>query len=266
MTPVVSAIHVYPVKSLGGISPGRAWLGASGFRFDRGWMAAKPDGTFLTQRSHPQMALVQTTIEDDRLVLSSFGLEDHTVPESNADMRRFNTEVWGDRVNALDTGDLSAEWLSQAIGEPCRLLVFPQNEIRLCDQTVARPGDHTRFADGFPLLVVSQASLDDLNSRLATPVAMNRFRPNLVVSGSEPYEEDRWQRISINGIRMRLLEPCARCSVPTVDPETGNLAGPEPIHTLSQYRQRDGEVFFGVNAAADGEGEISVGDRLTVDP
>jgi len=227
-------------------------------------MAVKSDGSFLTQRIHPQMALVKTRIADGQLIMDCFGMDPHTVAPTVADMDRLNVEVWGDKVDALDVGDATAEWLSQAIGEPCRLVAFSVSAFRQCNPALSKPGDHTKFADAFPLLVVSEASLQDLNSRLLEPVTMDRFRPNIVVSGCEAYAEDRWTSISINGIPLRVVDACARCSVPTINPVNGTISGPEPIHTLSTYRQRHGEIYFGVNVTPDGEGNISLGDEVTV--
>lgn len=260
MTITVSAINIYPVKSLGGITLDKAHMDYAGLDHDRAWMVVKPDGQFITQRTHPQMALIHTSFQDGQLVLSSFGMDSHTVALANAGMDRIKTEVWGDQVHAIDTGDDSAKWLGQALGEQCRLVYFPSNEVRQCDPQKSRNGDHTRFADGFPLLLLSEASLADLNSRLELPVGMDRFRPNIVIHGCTAFAEDEWQKIEINGLPLRIVGGCPRCSVPTVDQTIGVLCGPEPIHTLSKYRERDGEVFFGVNAVPDRVGTISVGD------
>lgn len=260
----VAALNSYPVKSLAGIDHQTVHLGLPGFDHDRQWMVVSPDGRFLTQRTHPQMAMVETAVENGQLVLNSFGLDAHLVPASHAGMARLPTEVWGDAVQALDVGDDTATWLSQAIDEECRLVEFPSNETRHCKGERSLEQDHTRFADGFPILIISEASLGDLNSRLTDPVEMKRFRPNLVVSGCDAFAEDGWNSIAIGGISIRIIEGCARCSVPTVDPETGVLRGPEPIHTLSSYRERDDGVYFGVDAAPDQEGIISVGDEVVV--
>ncbi len=262
MTITVTALHIYPVKSLGSITVESARVLRTGIQHDRNWMVVKPDGTFLTQRTHPQMALVETHIENNGLVLSSFGMDSLQVPAPSADAPRIKTDVWGDEVSAIDTGDAAADWLSQAIGESCRLTTFPDSEPRFCDPSVARKDDHTKFADAYPLLVISEASLEDLNSRLATPVTMDRFRPNIVVSGCEAFAEDTWKGMEINGARFRMLDRCARCSVPTIDPALGALSGPEPIHTLNSYRSEDDEVYFGMNAASDGESLLSVGDTV----
>lgn len=271
----VAQLYTYPVKSLAGFSLDTAELTFSGFQFDRQWMVVKPDGMFMTQRTHPQMALVNTHLDDNKLILSSFGMEDLAVDkiDENGD-NRLTTDVWGSGINGLVHNQTTNEWLSDAIGEECKLLSFPKAEKRQCDLKYASEGDHTLFADGFPLLVVSQESLDDLNSRLSSAVGMDRFRPNIVVQGCDPFAEDDWKNIEVNpennndqssGIVLRSVKACERCSVPTVHPKTGALAGPEPIHTLSSYRRKeDGEVYFGMSMVPESGGLIGVGDSVSV--
>lgn len=264
MTITISELNIYPVKSLRGISLQTSPMELSGLRHDRRWMVVTPAGDMLTQRTHPQMALVETAIEDDRLVLETFGMAPLRVPPADAAMRRIRSSVFGSEVTGIDVGDETADWLSQAIGEPCRLVAFPGSDVRPCDPAVSRQGDHTLYADGFPLLVLGQSSLDDLNARLTRAVTMQRFRPNIVVVGSEAFAEDRWREVTAGDIPLRMVQACARCSLPTVDPEAGTLAGPELIRTLSGYRERDGEIYFGVNATPDRQGMLSVGDPVVV--
>ncbi len=259
---VLSEIHVYPVKSLAGIALERCALEPMGLRHDRRWMVVDRGGNFLTQRTLPQMALVQPKLAGDRLTLSTFGMEDHEVPHAQGPV--MEVRIWKDTVRALHVDEETDRWLSQAIGETCRLVWFPAEAVRRCDPAYAGPSDHTGFADGFPLLLVSEASLEDLNRRLERPVEMRRFRPNLVVRGCEPYAEDTWRRIRIGDIGIRLVKPCSRCPVPTVDPETGTFAGPEPLKTLATYRERNGKVFFGQNAVPEGEGTVRLGDCVTI--
>ncbi len=264
MTVTISTINLYPVKSLGGSKINQGQLLFSGFSHDREWMLVKPDNSFMTLRSHPQMAMVQAIVEDEQLLLKSFGMETHSVPATNASMKKISTAVFGNSVQGNDVGDETAEWISQAIGDDCRLVAFAQDQVRQCDPEVSKQGDHTKFADAFPLLIVSEESLQDLNNRLDNPVTMDRFRPNIVVRGCEPFGEDNWRSIRINDLPLRVVAACARCSVPTVDPATGVMSGPEPIHTLSSFRQRDNEIYFGVNAIPDREGSIIVGDKIEI--
>ena len=262
----ISEIHIYPIKSLAGFSLDSAQLNATGFEFDRQWMVTKPDGEFMTQRNYPQMALVETKVDNDALTLSSFGMEPHIVaPVEKDNCNRISTQVWGDPVQALEHDVQTNGWLSQAIGVDCKLVSFPDDEIRQCDLALSKVGEHTLFADAFPLLLLSQGSLDDLNARLENPVGMDRFRPNIVVSGCEPLAEDNWKNIMVGDVRLRVTQACARCSVPTVNQQTGVLSGPEPIHTLSSYRQRgDGEVYFGINLVPETTGLVRTGDRVSI--
>ncbi len=228
-------------------------------------MVVDNQNRFLTQRTHPQMSLVETDMRNGQLILSSFGMEEHVVPKVSLGMKTIATRVFNDPVNAIELDIATNEWISQALDTPCKLVCFPENETRLCKPDVARPGDHTKFADAFPLLIISQASLDDLNSKLVVPVGMDRFRPNLVIRGCEAFAEDQWESIQINGTNIRMLQTCSRCSVPTVDQKTGMLSGPEPIQTLSTYRQWDDEIYFGSNYTAEIETILSVGDLVNID-
>ena len=260
----ISELFVYPVKSLAGVSVDSMTLLKSGPEFDRAWMVTDPSGNMMTQREHPQMSLIQTEIKDGQLLLSTFGMDDWTVPGDQNDLDVVRTNVWGDSIKAEILDAQTNDWLSQAIGESCQLIRFAEDEKRACDPDLSFRGDHTFFADAFPLLILSQASLDHLNSKLENPVGMNRFRPNIVVSGCNAHDEDHWQNMHIHDTRIRIVDACARCSVPTVDPEMGVLSGPEPIHTLSSYRERDGEVFFGMNGIPDNQVQIQLGDTVTI--
>jgi hypothetical protein len=164
---------------------------------------------------------------------------------------------------ARDAGDEAAEWLGRFLGTSCRLVCLPDDRVRAVDPEFARPGDQVGFADGFPFLVIARASLDDLNARLPEPLSMVRFRPNLVIGGATPYAEDGWRRIRVGALELRLVKPCSRCTVPTVDPATGER-GPEPLRTLTGYRRRGNKVYFGQNAVHDGIGELAVGDPVEV--
>ncbi|MDA7969104.1 MAG: MOSC domain-containing protein, partial [Gammaproteobacteria bacterium] len=262
--PAIAELNIYPVKSLTGYAAAECELTRAGLRHDRRWMVVRADGEFLTQRTHPQMALLQTEIRGGQLVLSGFGMDEHVVPAADDGMPRLKSRVWRDSVDAVELGVETAGWLSQALGEECKLVAFPGDRTRQCDRQYAREGEHTHFADGFPLLILSRASLENLNAKLSEPVGMERFRANIVVDGCEPHAEDAWTRMRANGAEIRLVKQCARCSVPTVDPQTGILAGPEPIHTLSTYRDRGGEVLFGMNAVVEREGALRVGDEVEV--
>jgi len=262
----LSELYIYPVKSLGGIALERWRLDAFGLYLDRRWMVVDREGSFLTQRQYPQMALVRPELAagGTGLLLRHPQLGAFEVPKADPRAPRITVTVWNDRVEAVPVGEEADRWLSEAIGVDCRLVWFPDDGERQVDLRYARRGERTAFSDGFPLLLISRASLDDLNRRLAQPLPMRRFRPNLVVSGSEPYAEDRWQRIVIGAIPMRMVKPCSRCVITTVDPETGRRTGQEPLATLATYRRRGNKVYFGQNLIHEAEGELAVGMTVRV--
>ena len=171
--------------------------------------------------------------------------------------------VWSDNCNACYAGIDAERWLTEFLGTACSLVYFPDNEIRLVDQTFAGEGDRTAFSDGFPVLLLSQASLDDLNERLVSSIPMARFRPNIVVSGCVPYAEDDWQQLEIGDFNMRIVKPCSRCVIPGIDIETAERTG-EPTKTLSQYRRKDNKIMFGQNAVLDGQGILKTGMSVKV--
>ena len=255
---VLSQLYCYPVKSLAGTALSQSLLEPFGLQHDRRWMVVdERSGDFISQRTHPRMALIQVEHCQQRIVLREAG--GHTLQVTLPDDKRLRqVTVWGDQCQSWDAGDEAARWLSELLQTECRLVYFPDNEIRQVDPNYAEPGDKTAFSDGFPLLLISQGSLDDLNSRLAEPVEMMRFRPNLVVSGCEPFAEDNWKKIRIGEIILRIVKPCSRCNMPNVNLQTGQREK-EPMRTLSQYRRRDNQVFFGQNVIAEGVGEITVG-------
>ncbi len=185
-------------------------------------------------------------------------MQDHQVPAVSTDNASMQVEIWNERVNALHISEETDAWLTQAIDAPCRLVYIADDEIRQCDPEYADEGDHTGFADGFPLLLISQASLDDLNGRLQQSLPMKRFRPNLVVSGCSPYAEDSWDQIRIGDITLRVVKPCSRCVITTVDPETGVKGQGEPLRTLAGYRMRDNKIYFGQNLIHQQQGVLSV--------
>jgi uncharacterized protein YcbX len=252
----------YPVKSLAGEPCTGLPIQARGPLWDRHWMLVAADGRFLTQRQLPAMALLRAVIDDTGLQLRSPD-GDSIMVARDATGEPLQVQVWGDSVAALAPDPLADAWLSQRLGQPCRLVCQPDDGVRPVDPHYGMPEDQVGFADGFPLLLISQASLDDLNHRLDCPVEMRRFRPNLVVAGCEPYEEDRWRRIRIGDLSFRVVKPCSRCPIPTIDPETGER-GVEPLRTLMGYRRRDNKVYFGQNLIHDGCGELAEGMKVEV--
>jgi len=233
----LAGLFVYPVKSCRGIGLDAATLTDAGLERDREWMIVTPDGRFLTQREEPRLACIATRLESDALWLCAPGAAPLEVP-----FRRVGTAtevvVWRDRCRAHDEGAAAARWLEEFLGRSLRLVRFDDTHRRRSDG--AWTGDtpaFARFADGFAMLAISRASLDDLNARLNKPLPMNRFRPNLVLDGLLPYGEDGLAEFGAgDDIRLRAVKPCTRCVITTTDQDTGKVDGVEPLATLKTYR------------------------------
>lgn len=253
----LASLRIYPVKSCGGLSPAEWPVDAFGFRSDRRWMVVDLAGRFLTQREEPRLALIRPALETGGLVLRAPGMPELRLPLVPATRERVTVQVWRDATEGVPVSAGAAQWLSRYLGSPVRLVWMPDDVLRPTDPRYAE-GYRVSFADGFGFLVISEASLTDLNRRLDTPLPMNRFRPNLVVSGSEPFAEDDWRRIRIGGLELRLVKPCGRCVVTTTDQETAER-GREPLRTLATFRERDGKLMFGMNAVHRGTGPLAMG-------
>ncbi|MBK6470895.1 MAG: MOSC N-terminal beta barrel domain-containing protein [Betaproteobacteria bacterium] len=254
----VGALFLHPVKSCAGIALTQGLLVETGIEFDRAWMVVDEHGEMLTQRELPRMALIQPTLRHGDVVLRAPGmLALHLMLDTVEAPTR--VRVWDDVVRAYDMGPLAAQWFSDFLGTKLHLVRFDPEEQRLSDPQWA--GDvqaRNTFADGYPLLVTNSASLADLNERLAargaTPVTMQRFRPNLVLDGLPAYDEDHLHEIDIatdeGTVTLRLVKPCTRCSIPNIEPASAET-GSEPSATLAGYRtdaRMHGGITFGMNA------------------
>lgn len=258
----VSQLFIYPAKSMAPIELDASEVDRFGLHNDRRWMLVDCNGIYVTQRQYPRMCLINTSLNDGQLILQAPDMPHLHVPEINSE-QHVSVKIWGDQCEVYDCGEKVAQWLSKFLVIKCRLVYFPESENRLIDQHYAQPEEFTAFSDGFPILLISQASLDDLNSRLEDPVPMTRFRPNLVVSGCEAFAEDKWKKIKIGGLVLRLVKPCSRCIIPTIDSLTGDK-GKEPLATLSQYRAKNNKVLFGQNVIASTTGVIEVGMTVEI--
>ncbi len=238
LDPVITlaALFTYPVKSCRGTAHDSVSLEAAGLEHDREWMFVAAGGRFLTQREEPRLARVFAAVQRGELRLSADGAGDVRVP-LDFHGSRGEVTIWRDRVSAFDQGDEPAAWISSLLGRDARLVRIDPAARRRCDPAwTAGAEAHSRFPDGYPLLVISRASLDDLNSRLPGPLPMDRFRPNLVLDGLPPYGEDEVHEFTAPGVRLRVVKPCIRCSITTTDQTTGVVAGEEPLTTLKSYR------------------------------
>ncbi|WP_110686119.1 MOSC domain-containing protein [Salinicola aestuarinus] len=260
--PTLTAIHRYPVKSTAGHPLTHARIEEEGLVHDRRFMVVKPDGTFITARTHPQLQRVRAQFDGRRLTLTHAIFPPFDVACDEFVDASLATRVWGDDFTARATHPSVDAWFSEMLGEPARLLWLGERSPRYREPL----GVRVNFADGFPLLLISQASLDDLNRRTDGTHVMAQFRPNLVVDGVEAYAEDTWKRVRIGELTFRVDAPCARCAMVTVDPARGEKRrDKEPLKTLAGYRRGEaGKVYFGQNLVAENGGEIAVGDTLEI--
>ena len=268
----ITGLFYYPIKGCKGWALDSATLSERGIAFDRHFMITTPEGRFLTQREHPKMALIAPRLHNGTLSLSAPGAETLHLQHTDQGAGK-SVVVWGDSCEAVSQGDEAAEWLSTVLGLKAQLVAMHRDFRRRLDPAyTVRPSDHTGFADGYPMLLVSEASLESLNSRLietgSEPVPMNRFRPNIVVRGCEAFAEDSWGRFvvknSTGDMAMNGVKPCGRCIVTTIDQENAIKTGAEPIATLKKFRRSaDGtKVLFGQNVIHASTGQISVGDEI----
>jgi uncharacterized protein YcbX len=259
---VVSSLWVFPLKGGAGI-PVSDWpLDSFGLLHDRRWMVIDGDGVFVTQRSDPSLGQVRPAIDGESLVLQS-ATGECRIPLTPGGADTARVRVWADEVDAIDCGDDAAAFISRHLGRSARIVHMPDSTLRPVDAAYAGEGGRVSFADAFPLLIIGDGSLDELNGRLEAPIEMIRFRPNIVVSGVAPHGEDAWRRVRIGEVECDVVRACARCMVPTIDPGTGT-AGREPTRTLAGYRRWDGKVWFGQNAIHRSGGTLHTGATVHV--
>lgn len=267
----VSGLYVYPLKSARAISMVAMTLDVLGPCFDRRWMLVDARGRFISQREEPRLALVSTALRECSLTVSAAGHESFRIPPHDPSAPRTPSAIWDDVVDTIAIGDDADEWFSAVLESPCRLVFLPDDSLRLADHDFNPDARRVGLADGFPLLILGEESVADLNERIRArgrpAVAMSRFRPNIVFRGAEPYAEDTWRTIDVggdDGVRLSIVKPCARCAITTVDQDTG-MSGKEPLATLATYRRAaDGSVLIAQNAIHDGAGVIRIDDGVRV--
>jgi len=263
----ISQINIYPIKSLGGISVETATVEPRGLQHDRRWMLVDESGKFLTQRTFAEMALLQVSLIPDGLTVKHKinHIEPLFIPFKPTTNNRLEVQVWDDTCQAVEVSPAANEWFSAALGRFCRLVYMPDTTHRQADLDYANLGDIVSFADGYPLLLIGESSLNDLNSRLPEAIPMNRFRPSVVFTGGLPFAEDTWAHFQIGDLSFRGVKPCARCVVTTIDQASAQKS-PEPLRTLATYRTAPGKnkILFGQNVIPDNYGQIKVGDPIIV--
>ena len=265
MSARIHSLHVYPIKSCQGIDLDLARLTATGIAYDRHWMLVDDAGRFLSQRELPQMATIGCRFSNDELVVSGAGQSDLSVPLQQPVEHRIKVQIWNDQCHAGIVSPQASAWFSDYLQRSCQLVLLPETEHRPVDPGYAEADQRVGFADGFPLLVVSLASIDRLSQQLGETVSIDRFRPNIVLDGCEPHAEDDWLTIQAGDIKIRLAKPCSRCVIPSYHQQTAQQH-PRLLKTLANYRRRDGKVYFGMNGLHDRDGNLQVGQQVLVTP
>jgi len=259
---ILSEIWIYPIKSLGGIRLKTAKVMEKGLQHDRRWMLIDENNRFMTQRVQNEMALFKQTMDSSQLTIQ-FRDNVLTIPLNSPIIDEpILSNVWDDAVTVFEVRREYSDWFSLHLDFKCRLVSFPEFNSRPVDARYKINDEHVSLADAYPFLIIGQSSLDDLNSRLERPVPMNRFRPNFVFTGGQPYEEDEWKNFTIGNNHFAGVKPCARCVLTTVNQDTAEK-GKEPLLTLSKYRRQGEKVLFGQNVLAIDHNEIYEGDEIS---
>ena len=263
MSFTISALYIYPVKSLAGFSVAEAAVTAKGFEHDRRWMLVDKAGKFITQRESHAMALLQTAITSDGLYIFHKQSPDKniTIPFLSTPGEVKKVKVWDDECEAWVYGNVINDWFSEILEIDCELVYMPDETNRLVDAGYAKDNETTSFSDGYPFLIIGQSSLDELNKKLSTPLKVDRFRPNIVFTSGEPHAEDNWKHFTINEIDFFGVKTCGRCMITTIDQQTSG-AGKEPLKTMATYRSFDNKIKFGMNLLHKGIGCVKVGDKI----
>lgn len=268
---VLSEIWIYPIKSLPGIQLPKALVAPKGLQFDRRWMLVDQNSRFLTQRVHPEMALFNVKLENEFLIVSKKSLKQEiAIPNtiainliSTSYEKTLKVQIWQNEVEAIEVKKSFSVWFSEQLQFKCRLVFFPENNRRDVDPDFATIGDQVSFADAYPILIIGQTSLENLNQKLESPITSMRFRPNFIFSGDLPHAEDNWKNFTIGAVSFEGVKPCSRCVVITLNPDNGEK-GVEPLKTLAKFRTQNGKVHFGENVIPRSTGEVKIGDRIEI--
>jgi uncharacterized protein len=264
---IVTGLYIYPIKSCAGISLTFSLVEPRGLAFDRRWMLIDENNTFISQRNHASLALIHVALTENALLLSkkgheSFGVLKISFPSQEMlNQSRLKVQIWDDQADAILYPAAINQALSDLLEIPVRLVYMPDDSLRPVDPQYSTGDDYTSFSDGYPVLLVGQASMDLLNEKTSIPIETRRFRPNIVFAGGYPHQEDDCKLFKIGDVILEGVKPCKRCNVPTIDPDTG-LSGSEPTITLASYRLRDKGIYFGQNVLVKRPGTVAVANRI----
>ncbi len=261
----VSQLFIYPVKSLGGIAKQNVEITNTGFKYDRRWMLVDENNLFLTQRNHPKMALLQTAeTEKGITVLHKHNLQEEIIiPFENGYLKKLTVTVWDDVCNAVEVNNNLNEWFSDTLHINCKLVYMPDDTKRLVDKRYAANNEVTSFSDGYPILMIGQTAVDNLNEKLTDALPMNSFRPNIVFTGGYAHIEDEMAAFTIDEINFLGIKPCSRCVMTTINQQTGKKEK-EPLKTLATYRMKNNKIYFGQNILQQQTGMINVGSEIQI--
>jgi uncharacterized protein YcbX len=261
----ISQLFIYPIKSLGGIAKQTVEISDTGFKHDRRWMLVDENNTFLTQRTHPQMALLQTAQTENGIIVSAIQnpLQSIIIPFKSNYINKIKVVIWDDTCNALEVASSLNEWFSDMLHINCKLVYMPDDSKRLVDKRYAANNEITSFSDGYPILMIGQASLNNLNEKLIEALPINRFRPNIVFTGGHAHIEEELAAFSINSIHFLGVKPCSRCVMTTINQQTATR-GKEPLKTLASYRTKNNKIYFGQNILQQQNGFINIGDEIKI--
>ena len=265
MQPFIHSLHIYPIKSCQGIDYDSVELTDTGFKYDRHWMLVDKQGQFLTQRKLPAMAKIETALSTQTLEVSNGGAQQLEIPLKSPHNNKTRVQIWSDQCTASIVSSQASRWFSELLGIDCDLVFLPQSERRYVDPDYAPAGQLVGFADGFPLLVLSKASIQLLSEKLGEDVRIDRFRANIIIDGCAAHAEDDWSKITLNHIDILLAKPCSRCVIPSINQQTAEKHR-SLLKTLASYRRTGGKVYMGQNGLHQSNGKLSVGQSVIPTP
>ena len=258
----LSEIYIYPVKSLGGISVDTAIAEERGLQYDRRYLLVDETGIFITQRDYPMLALLKLSFTENGFNVLNTKNSSHTIIPFESDSKKNVTiTIWDDVCNAVQVNQDLDNWFSNALDKKVSLVYMHDDEKRIVEKTYINEDHIVSFADAYPFLIIGKSSLDDLNTRLVNPIPMNRFRPNLVFTGGNAYEEDNWKDFKIGNAEFKAVKPCARCVITTTNQNTAERSA-EPLKTLANYRKVNNKIMFGMNVVCNKTGVVSVNQTI----